>query len=176
MPYELLEHLKLKLPPDVTQPPIAPAARDDPLVEHLEGVLGGQLADASTKKKWMPAHLPDLPSRHTYQHTPIYIQREHDARKIRELATEEGVLAEQAMRKLLINGGHGNPKIPFASKKAHEAWEDAMADLTRFDEEQRAREDEGDFEDFGDRQQENYDSAMMVNYERRYWRSAARGS
>jgi ABC-type oligopeptide transport system substrate-binding subunit len=95
---------------------------------------------------------------------------------MRELATEEGVLAEQAMRKLLINGGHGNPKVPFASKKAQQAWEEALANFTQLDDEQRGREDDADFEDFGDRQQEDYDTAMLVNYERRYWRSSARGS
>jgi hypothetical protein len=125
--------------------------------------------------KWVPAHLPELPSKHTYQHTPIYTERENDARKIRERATEEGVLAEQAMRKLLVKGGHGHAKVPFATKRAEQVWENTMAALMSMDNEQREREDEGDFDDFGDRQQDEYDNAMLVNYESRYWRSGARG-
>ncbi|KIW04071.1 uncharacterized protein PV09_04888 [Verruconis gallopava] len=175
-PHQLLEHIKLKLPPHITQPPIASAAHDDPSVEHLEGVLGGQLADTGSRKKWMPAHLPDLPSKHTYQHTPIFTTRENDPRRIRERATEEGVLAERAMRKLLINGGHGTPKIPFARKQQEEAWNDVVLNLKHLDEEQKAREEEGDFEDFGGWQQEDYDTAMLVNYESRYWRNAARAT
>jgi transcription initiation factor TFIID subunit 8 len=176
MPYQLLDHVNLQLPANVTQPPIAPAEHDDPPIEHLEGVLGGQLVETASRKKWVPAHFPDLPSKHTYQYTPIYTKRENDARRIREMATEEGILAEQAMRKLLINGGHGNAKIPFQSKSAERAWNEAMAGLTKLDEEQRAREGDEEFEDFGERQQEDYDTAMLVNYERRYWRSAARGA
>lgn len=44
--------------------------------------------------------LPPLPSAHTYRDTAVYPHRETDARKIRELATEEGKLGEQALRKL----------------------------------------------------------------------------
>ncbi|KAG9768183.1 hypothetical protein KCU88_g7259, partial [Aureobasidium melanogenum] len=44
--------------------------------------------------------LPELPSAHTYKNTPVYPQRETDTRKIRELATQEGKLGEQALRKL----------------------------------------------------------------------------
>lgn len=175
LPHQLMEHVKLKLPPSVTQPPIAPPEHDDPSIPHQEDLLGAQLAGPRSRMKWVPAHLPDLPSKHTYQHTPIYTERENDARKIRERATEEGVLAEQAMRKLLVKGGHGHAKVPFATKKAEQVWEDTMAALMIMDNEQREKEDEGDFDDFGDRQQDEYDNAMLVNYESRYWRSGARG-
>jgi len=175
LPHQLMEHVKLKLPQNVTQPPIAPPEHDDPKTEHQEGLLGAQLSGQKSGMKWVPAHLPDLPSKHTYQHTPIYTERENDARKIRERATEEGVLAEQAMRKLLVKGGHGHAKVSFATKKAEQVWEDTMAALMSMDNEQRAREDDADFDDFGDRQQDEYDNAMLVNYESRYWRSGARG-
>jgi transcription initiation factor TFIID subunit 8 len=173
LPHELMVHVKLGLPPQVTQPPIAPAEHDNPPPKCLDDLLGGELAEDASRKKWMPAHLPALPSKHTYQHTPIFTQRENNARKIRERATEEGVLAEQAMRKLLINGGHGHAKVPFATKKAEQVWTDTLAAMTEMDNEQRAKEDEGDFEDFG--QQDEYDNAMLVNYESRYWREGARG-
>jgi hypothetical protein len=170
-----MEHIKLKLPANVTQPPIAPAAHDDPPVEVQDRLLKDQSGHSAAWRRCVPTHLPDLPSKHTYQHTSIYSKREDDARRIRELATEEGVLAERAMRKLLINGGHGHAKVPFATKKAEQVWTSTMSALMSMDNEQRAREDEEDFDGFGDRQQDEYDNAMLVNYESRYWRSGARG-
>ncbi|KIX00694.1 uncharacterized protein Z518_09759 [Rhinocladiella mackenziei CBS 650.93] len=44
--------------------------------------------------------LPDLPSAHTFKDSPVYPYREVDTRRIRELATQEGKLGEQALRKL----------------------------------------------------------------------------
>ena len=44
--------------------------------------------------------LPPLPSAHTYKDTAVFPQRETDTRRIRELATEEGKLGEQALRRL----------------------------------------------------------------------------
>ena len=44
--------------------------------------------------------LPALPSAHTYKDTAVFPHRESDTRKIRELATHEGKLGEQALRKL----------------------------------------------------------------------------
>jgi hypothetical protein len=44
--------------------------------------------------------LPELPSAHTFRDTPVFPKRESDTRRIRELATHEGKLGEQALRKL----------------------------------------------------------------------------
>lgn len=44
--------------------------------------------------------LPELPSSHTYKDTAVFPHRQTDSRKIRELATHEGKLGEQALRKL----------------------------------------------------------------------------
>lgn len=51
--------------------------------------------------KYVPATFPPFPSKHTYKHTSVYTDRERDPRRIRELATEEGRLGEQALRKLV---------------------------------------------------------------------------
>jgi Transcription factor TFIID complex subunit 8 C-term len=52
------------------------------------------------KDNYIPSHLPPFPSQHTYKDTPVFPEREVDPRRIRELATEEGKLGEEALRKL----------------------------------------------------------------------------
>lgn len=52
----------------------------------------------------IPKHFPAFPSKHTYQQTPIYTTRETDPRRVREHATEEGRLGEEALRKLARAG------------------------------------------------------------------------
>ena len=48
----------------------------------------------------IPKHFPKFPSKHTYQQTDVFTKREIDPRKVREQATEEGRLGEEALRKL----------------------------------------------------------------------------
>lgn len=174
-PNELLDQIRLAPPPAITQPPIAPATYDDPPVLQLDGVFGDLLTSTNNRAKWMPAHLPDLPSRHTWKSTPVETKRETNARKIRELATEEGVLAEKAMRRLLANGGSANTKTPFTSKATKRAWEDTMKDFLHMDAEQADKEDNAEFEGFGVKEVE-HDTAMLVNYERRYWIKSAQNT
>lgn len=56
--------------------------------------------DALKRFSSTPSSLPPLPSSYTYKTTPVYSDRETDSRKIREIATEEGKLGEQALRRL----------------------------------------------------------------------------
>ncbi|KAK2747985.1 hypothetical protein FQN57_001576 [Myotisia sp. PD_48] len=50
---------------------------------------------------YIPTNFPRFPSKHTYQETPVFVtKRETDPEKIRERATEEGRLGEEALRKL----------------------------------------------------------------------------
>ncbi|KAI1909947.1 hypothetical protein LOZ65_006449 [Ophidiomyces ophidiicola] len=49
---------------------------------------------------YIPKHFPKFPGRHTYCETPVYPARETDPKKIRERATEEGRLGENALKKL----------------------------------------------------------------------------
>lgn len=73
--------------------------RPSGLPEH---VLGSELSRQQDLKKFSfnPRTLPPVPSAHTYRDTQVYLQREADTKRIRELATEEGKLGEQALRKL----------------------------------------------------------------------------
>lgn len=49
---------------------------------------------------YIPTHFPKLPPSHAWKQTAVFPQREKDARRMRERATEEGLLAEQSLRKL----------------------------------------------------------------------------
>ena len=64
--------------------------------------LGPELDGHGELKKFSfnTSGLPGLPSAHTYKDTPVFPHREADTRRIRELATQEGKLGEQALRKL----------------------------------------------------------------------------
>ena len=96
--------------PYQTQPAINPALLPTPPPENIfhnhvvlsGAVLGPELdGEAQRKKeKFIPSSLPTLPSTHTYKATPVFPGRETDPRRIRELATEEGKLGEQALRNL----------------------------------------------------------------------------
>ena len=98
LPQLLLPQLALDVPEDISYPSIpepepAPAPTNDfskllePLIEH-------------SPPAWVPRHFPQLPPKHAWKETPVFPEREKDSRKLREKATEEGVLAEQALRKL----------------------------------------------------------------------------
>lgn len=65
-------------------------------------LLGPELSRQQDLKKFSfnISSLPPVPSAHTYRDTEVYQTREKDAKKIRERATEEGKLGEQALRKL----------------------------------------------------------------------------
>ena len=71
-------------------------------VELPTNFLGADLDGKTALKRFTftTSALPPLPSAHTYKGTAVFAQRETDSRKIRELATEEGKLGEQALRKL----------------------------------------------------------------------------
>ncbi|ETN45419.1 uncharacterized protein HMPREF1541_09250 [Cyphellophora europaea CBS 101466] len=93
-----------------TQPEINPRLLptpppDDPFHNHVDmpaALLGPDLGGqtALTKFHPNPSFLPPLPSAHTYKDTAVFAIRETDSRRIRELATEEGKLGEQALRRL----------------------------------------------------------------------------
>ena len=105
----LKAQLKLSLPPDISTPDILdpedppPAAPDD-----FSSLL--QPLVMSCTPKYIPSHFPRLPPQHAWKHTPVFPEREHDARRMRERATEEGILAEQALRKLAAAAKSGAVK------------------------------------------------------------------
>jgi len=89
--------------------------------------------DERTRRRYIPSHFPSLPSKHTWQATPVVVKRETDARRIREQATQEGILAEQALRKLMASNKSSSAenvsmRLKGPSKKAQE--DEAMWEMT----------------------------------------------
>ncbi|KAJ9658752.1 hypothetical protein H2198_003498 [Neophaeococcomyces mojaviensis] len=99
-----------QLPAYETKPPInrpllpTPPPDDEFHNTHElpQSFLGSELSRQKDLKSFSfnTSSLPPLPSAHTYKDTAVFVQRETDPKRIRELATEEGKLGEQALRKL----------------------------------------------------------------------------
>ena len=118
-------------------------------------------------------------------------KRERDPLKIRERATQEGILAEQALRKLLaaskagVRKSVGSSGQPSAERqRSEQVWEETIAAVLEEDERSRA----GNAEvvvDFGGNSAVPSGAAekqpatpkvhhgVLVNYDRKYWRHGA---
>lgn len=89
--------------PDVSALPpfLGPQLTGIPAVSEQGSGQGQDSSSTSTHPlPYIPRHLPAFPSRHTYRATPVYAHRETDPRRVRERATEQGRLGEEALRKL----------------------------------------------------------------------------
>ena len=154
-------------------------------------VLGRILNDepAGQSKSHIPSNFPPYPSLHTYQSTPVFSKREEDPRKIRELAMEEGRLAEESIRRLLgAASGQitADLKVDGDARKSlraarHEIWRETMLavgtdivpggdgsapNLERMDNEQASAS--------GAAASERVHLSSAVNSEKRYWRKSAK--
>ncbi|PYH48627.1 uncharacterized protein BP01DRAFT_371554 [Aspergillus saccharolyticus JOP 1030-1] len=100
-PNDLLPHI----PPHPRLEPVSTLLPSPPPEEDSFKTLpslGPQLSGDNdrVRSSHIPKHFPAFPSKHTYRHTPVFTEREQDARKIRERATEDGRHGEEALRKL----------------------------------------------------------------------------
>ncbi|KAI5367484.1 Putative bromodomain associated domain, histone-fold, transcription factor TFIID, subunit 8 [Septoria linicola] len=94
----LIPQVVLDVPDDISTPTIS-LQRPEPL-EPLDFSRLLKPLMEQHPPAWVPSHFPKLPPQHSWKETAVFPERERDARKMREKATEEGVLAEQALRKL----------------------------------------------------------------------------
>lgn len=193
-----------EIPPSVLQPTFAPPEPAEQPPPDLEGLLGPTLSGKADKesKKYIPSHFPPFPSKHTWKATPVFTQRENDPRKIREKATEEGILAEQSLRKLMaaqkagVQGNKvGKRKRSKRMRASDEMWHAAMKDVIQ-DEETTAEAakkaeaaknrfefdmDEEDYDEPDVRvppkpsKKVNLEEGVHVNYDQKFWRKSARG-
>lgn len=101
----LLPHLNPPVPASRSQFSLQPTPAQEDEQQQLR-FLGPLLNDAPNEqvKNHVPKHFPALPSKHTYKATPEFPEREQDPRKVRERATEEGRLGEEALRRLVSAG------------------------------------------------------------------------
>ncbi|KAI9849846.1 MAG: hypothetical protein M1837_000060 [Sclerophora amabilis] len=115
----LSPYLKIEIPPSIALPPLSSLPPGESSEPPLAPLLGRKLQSASEKeaRPFVPAHLPPFPGKHTYKATPEYTERENDPRRIRERATEEGRLGEDALRRIVATGGAGRREVAKGSKK-----------------------------------------------------------
>lgn len=97
-------HPFLKPPHSLRKPaPLLPTPPpEEPQPRSSFPFLGDELSGKKYQKDstHIPGHFPKFPSRHTYQQTDVFTKREIDPQKVRERATEEGRLGEEALRNL----------------------------------------------------------------------------
>lgn len=199
----LHQHLDTgELPPALVQPPCAPSAPPAPPPPDTHALLGVALSGQADKdaRFYIPRHFPAFPSKHTYKATPVFTRREHDPRTIREKATEEGILAEQSLRKLMAAQKAGIQKQNLGKRKRSKRitesgslWQETMVDLlaeekARDGQDQQRRAQLADDEQGWDApvplairhpasdRNVNLDEGLHVNYEQKYWRRLARGT
>lgn len=126
------------IPPSLLQPYFDPPQPPEAPPPDTESLLGQELSGKADKqtRAYIPSHFPAFPSKHTYKATPVFTKRENDPRKIREKATEEGIQAEQSLRKLMAaqkagiqkrNVGHRRRSKRMKDNDA--SWQDAMTEL-----------------------------------------------
>ncbi len=189
------------IPPTLVQPQFEPPTASEAPPPDTEALLGPGLSGKADKdtRPYIPEHFPAFPSKHTYKATPVFTERENDPRKIREKATEEGILAEQSLRKLMAaqkagiqKQNAGKRKRSKRMKTSDKLWQEAMTDLLseeveREKEEQRqAHLEEDDIDEWeqpieprirqpvADRNL-NLEEGVHINYEQRFWRKSAQG-
>lgn len=108
----LIPHLQPPVSPSLSQPRLEIATEGEPLQPTLLPFLGPTLSGAIEKDQspYIPSHFPAFPSKHTYKATPEFTERENDPRAVRERATEEGRLGEEALRRLIGAGKSGEDR------------------------------------------------------------------
>lgn len=187
-PAQLEEQLRLKIPNDISAPEILPPAPDEPTPVDLRSMLGTALCESmQSTHPQIPSHFPPLPSKHTWKDTQYIAAREKDPRKIRELAIQEGILAEQALRKLAAAANKPrsmSQRTASTTEKNKQAiWQDALAaivgDETR--DTQQSNDMDISMTDGADDQMGKHKeapkqadrTAMVINYDRAHWRKGA---
>lgn len=133
-------------------------------------------------KSYVPYHFPKFPSQHAYMNTPTYTKRETDAMRIREHATQEGILAEQALRKLMIAGKAGAQTLDHRKRvrldpqqqRSEEVWQETLTALTQDDGNNASVLELGLDGLVEPALVPEDESGVTVNYERAYWRQCAR--
>jgi transcription initiation factor TFIID subunit 8 len=182
--HHLDPHLRLALPDDIANPTIQPPRPSEAPPPDLAPMLGHELATPATQQYgYIPSHFPPLPSRHAWQSTNIFTAREKDPRRIRERATDEGVQAEHALRKLTA-ANKARSRQPTIDKAKDKLWQDTIADLLEDDDHHPSATQDADGDIRLDGFSDDYSSdkaaimaelvrgsgSLMVNHDRSHWR------
>ncbi|MCJ1250711.1 hypothetical protein MMC30_007939 [Trapelia coarctata] len=184
----LLPHLDPPISPAKSQPPLTAQSVLDHEDQERDRLLTKLLNDSTQQKLSNPQHFPNLPSKHTYQFESIYTPRVADPRKVRERATEEGRLGEEALRKLVrvhtvesptTLSRPQNRKVSLRDQ-GRALWKATMEAVLKTESEDSASrsiehgpgEMDLDIADSGHTNLSSY-FGSPVNADRRYWRKGA---
>jgi transcription initiation factor TFIID subunit 8 len=172
-PSKLEAYMEIPSIPSITQPSIPVDMSTDDVPAKLDRVLGPDLIISTSSEElrsiqteqmrirfrnFVPKHLPELPSMHTWRSTAVWAtdrgenasEGQADARNVRERATKEGVMAEQALRRLLTTSkkgkkdgdDQGNMNVLDKKKsKVQTAWERAQETILTMDKDAREQEE-----------------------------------
>jgi len=188
-PSDLSSHLDLEIPPALSCPSIASPRPDEAAPPNLAPMLGSELvAPTKASHSYIPTHFPELPSKHAWLSTPTFTEREHDPRKIRERATQEGILAESALRRLTTARKAQSMRKGTTSQaeaNRNQLWKDALADLLGEPVPDVQKDSDGDlvFEDLNNTERSDEartsqdlllnGNSMLVNHDQSHWRRDA---
>lgn len=185
--HSLIPQLHPLVPPDKSQFCLdeEPMAKDEVVnAAVLQRILNDEPTGQTTN--YIPPNFPAYPSQHTFKSTPVFSKREEDPRRIRELAMEEGRLAEEAIRRLL-SASSGQISTDFradqGSKRSlramrDEIWKETMLAVGT----DTGLGIEGNAQDVDDRKEEQASNAIAlervhlssaVNSDKQYWRKSA---
>ena len=180
----LLVHLDPPVAPPKSQVPfdLKPAVPVDQTIElPFLAVIPAQIS-VTTSLSHIPPNLPPSPSIHTYRATENFVKREHDPKRIREHATEEGRLGEEALRRLMNSGPDTRgeehiltslTRMPLRRRREM-LWKNTMEAVAAVDgdyEEGRDIHDPGGMEIDGKSNGSKVHFGSAVNAERAFWRN-----
>lgn len=186
----LIPHLQPPVPPSKTQIWLEPANDAAPPVPDVLHFLGPALSGASDKEQrpYIPSHFPAFPSKHTYKATPEFTERETDPRAVRERATEEGRLGEEALRRLIGAGKAGDNQryshlrgksAGGPRQKLEDMWQRTMQAVSEQEERRESGLETDAVQQAGEATSERHgprnaleklELGALVNWEKTYWR------
>ena len=97
----LLPHLDPPVSRSAVQPLLSVEKRDQDDDIQQARLIDQILAEKAQQYSFVPHSFPALPSRHTFKSDAVYRLATLDAKQIREQATVEGRLGEEALRRLM---------------------------------------------------------------------------
>lgn len=191
----LIPHLQPPVSPSLSQIWLEPAHEAAPPPPDVLPFLGPALSGASDKEQrpYIPSHFPAFPSKHTYKATPEFTERETDPRTVRERATEEGRLGEEALRRLIGAGKAGdNPRYSLLRgksaggprQKLEDMWQRTMQAVSEQEERPESSLETDAVHQVGEVTSERHgprnaleklELGALVNWEKTYWRVDAAG-
>ncbi|KAI4106401.1 MAG: hypothetical protein L6R37_002199 [Teloschistes peruensis] len=170
----------------VTLPHELPEKDEQYSHEFLGARFNGALLEKG--KPYIPRNFPVLPSRHTYKATAEYPVREEDPRKVREQATGEGRLGEEALRRLVSARAVDRPpsvptgrRVKSVRERRDEMWKETMQAMSSIHASGKSHmgdnmdlDEPGQRNDLSDASRSEYDRvSSAVNADKRYWRKPA---